>query len=81
VQLHEYKNLDLSRKACLLCEKGVFLDKYIDFEHISSLYYMHNFFIEIVVSNQDNHIVEIVPFRTGARLDKFLRNIDLNNLL
>jgi hypothetical protein len=81
VQIHEYINLDLSRRACILCEQGIFLDKYIDFEYITSLYYINNFFIEIVVSSGDNHIIDIVPFRNGPRLEKYLRNIDLNKLI
>ena len=78
---HEYINLDLNRKACILCEQGVFVDKYIDLEYITSLYYLNNFFIEIVVSGSDNNILEIIPFRTGDRLEKYLRNIDLEDLV
>jgi hypothetical protein len=80
VQLHEYKNLDLSRKACILCEEGVFIEKYIDFEVIASLYYIDSFFIEIVVSSSNNDIIEIVPFRSGPRLEKYLRSVELQAL-
>lgn len=81
MQLNEYINLDLSRKACILCEQGIFLEKHIDFEYITSLYYISNFYIEIVVSSSDNHIIEIVPFRSGQRLEKYYRNVDLHALL
>jgi hypothetical protein len=81
MQLHEYISFDLSKKACVLCEQGIFLDKYIDFEFITSLYYISDFYIEIVVSSSDNHIIEIVPFRSSQRLEKYLRNIDLDALI
>jgi hypothetical protein len=81
MQLHDYINLDLSHKACVLCEHGVFVEKHIDYERIASLYYLNNFYIEIVVSADENHIVEIVPFKSGERLEKYLKGVDLAAIL
>lgn len=79
MELTDYINLDLGRKACILCEKGVYVDKYIDFQHISSLYFLNNFFIEIVVSSDDNHVLEIVPFKNSRRLEKYVRHLTVQD--
>lgn len=81
MQLQDYNKLDIGHKACILCEHGVFIEKYLDFDRISSLYFLDNFFIEIVVSVDDNHVIDIIPFRNGGRLDKYLRGVSLRELL
>jgi hypothetical protein len=81
VELYDYIKLNLNDKANLLWDEGVFIDKYIDLDMITNLYYLHNFYVEVILSNSNGRITEITPFKKGERLEKYLRHVDLKELI
>jgi hypothetical protein len=81
VELYDYIKLNLNDKANLLWDEGVFIDKYIDLDMITNLYYLPNFYVEVVLSNSNGRITEITPFKKGDRLEKYLRHVDLKELI
>lgn len=70
--------LNAEQKAVHLWEEGVYLQKYVNRRKVTSLYSLYSFFVEVIIS--DKEITEIVPFRDGDRLDKYLETISLKKL-
>ena len=81
MELYDYIKLGLNDKANLLWDEGVFIDKYIDLDMITNLYFLSNFYVEVVLSNSNGRITEITPFKKGDRLEKYLRQVDLKELI
>ena len=81
VQMQDYIKLNLNDKANLLWDEGLFIDKYIDLSIITNLYYLHNFYVEVVLSNVNGRITEITPFKKGNRLEKYITQVDLKELI
>jgi hypothetical protein len=81
VEMYDYIKLSLADKATVLWEEGIFVDKYIDVKIITNLYHLKNFYVEVVLCNQEGRIKEITPFRSGKRLDKYLSHINLKELI
>ncbi len=79
--MHDYIKLNMNDKANLLWDEGLFLDKYIDLDIITNLYYLNNFYVEVVLSNTNGRISEITPFKKGNRLEKYLKAVDLKELI
>ncbi len=81
MEIYDYMKLDMNGRANLLWDEGVFIDKYIDLQIITNLYYLERFYVEVVLSNKDGRIAEITPFKNGDRLDKYIRHVDLKALI
>jgi hypothetical protein len=81
VEIYDYIKLDLNDRANLLWDEGVFIEKYIDLHIITNLYYLDKFYVEVVLSNKDGRISEITPFKSGDRLEKYIRHVDLKMLI
>lgn len=81
VEMFDYMKLDMNGRANLLWDEGIFIDKYIDLQIITNLYYLESFYVEVVLSNKDGRITEITPFKHGERLDKYIRHVDLKALI
>ena len=79
--MFDYMKLDLNGRANLLWDEGIFIDKYIDLQIITNLYYLDNFYVEVVLSNKDGRITEITPFTAGERLEKYINHVDLKALI
>lgn len=65
------KSCETSQHQVLL-DKGILLD--IDKEGTLqvNLYFLDGFFVEEIICNFDNTIIEIVPYKTGYKLESFL---------
>jgi hypothetical protein len=79
--LDEFIKLDLEEKANYVWRNGIFLDNYIEREKTTNLYYFSGFYVEIAVAHRGGTIVEIIGFRSTRRLDKYLRKIELRELI
>ena len=79
---YEFTALDINERANLLWEKGIFLDRYRDNEKGINLYYLHNFYVEVTISNNPTEeIIDISPFKNGIRFEKYLDKINLLKIL
>jgi hypothetical protein len=78
LKIEEFVMLNPEQRAVHLWEEGIYLLKYVNRRKVTSLYSLYNFFVEVIIS--DKQITEIVPFKDGQRLDKYLENINLRNL-
>jgi hypothetical protein len=78
LKIEEFLQLNAEQRAVHLWEEGVYLSKYASRKKVTSLYSLYSFFVEVIIS--DKQITEIVPFKDGQRLDKYLDGINLRNL-
>jgi hypothetical protein len=81
MEMGEYSKLSLGDKADMLWKNGLFIDTYSDRLVTANLYFIHNFFVEVVVTHNNSQIKEITPFKTGSRLEKYLEMISLRELI
>lgn len=80
-EISEYNAMDLRQKAVILEKVAMFLDHDLSLGIIHTLFSYHHYFIEVLVEYETNTLIEILAFKNGERLDKYLDQIDLNELL
>jgi hypothetical protein len=73
--IYEFTALDINARAEFLWKNGIFLDNYLDEENAFNIYFLKEFFVEVIVSKPNDEIINVVPFKAGYRLDKYLERI------
>ena len=81
MELYEYLLLDRDKRAKYLWENGELIANIKDGEKAFNLYSLSDYYVEVALSNIDNKIIDIAPFKRGVRLDKYLSSIDVESLL
>jgi hypothetical protein len=81
MDIYDYNRLSLGEKASLLWQQAQFLERHAEGDLTSCLYHINNFFIEAVVSHRENRILEVIPFKAGERLDKYISGVDLRQVI
>lgn len=79
--LKEYNLLQIHQKAVVVCSQSTLLDMELDEEIIYTLYSYAGYFIEVQVDNITKRLINIVAFKDGDRLDKYLDNIHLMGIV
>lgn len=77
MDIYDYNKLSLGEKASLLWQKAKYLERHNEGDLTSCLYHINNFFIEAVVSHRENRILEVIPFKNGERLEKYIAGVNL----
>jgi len=72
--------MHLRQKAVILERVALFLDHDLSLGIIHTLFSYHHYFIEVLVEYETNTLIEIVAFKNGERLDKYLEQIVLKEL-
>jgi hypothetical protein len=67
-----FSRLKFEEQAKLLREKGIKIDEDKEMDKLTRLYFINGFFVEETVTCPDNLTTEILPFRRGYKLDKYL---------
>lgn len=80
-KLKEYNLLQIHQKAVVVCSHSTLLDMELDEKVIYTLYSYAGYFIEVQVDNLTKRLINIVAFRDGERLEKYLDNIDLAGII
>ncbi len=81
VELYQFLLFNRDERANYLWEYGDFITNLKESVHSYSLYSLNGYFVETLLSNSDNSIVDIIAFKKGERLNKYIESIDLHNLL
>jgi hypothetical protein len=81
MDIYDYNQLSLGERASLLWQQATYIDRHSDTEMTANLYHINNFFIEAVVSHRENRIVDVTPFKTGERFEKYLMRVDIRGLV
>ena len=80
-EICEYNSMHLRQKTLILESAAVFLDYNFSFGIISTLFSYHNYFIEVLVEDESKTLLDIVAFKNGEKLDKYIDQVDLEELL
>lgn len=80
MELDEFIRLSLGDKADLLWRKGIYLDNHCVKNQTVNLYFIYQFYVEVIVSHNTYRIREIKAFQNGLQLDKYLNKISLSAL-
>ena len=81
MDIYDYNLLSLGERASLLWQQALYIGRHSDSDVTANLYHINNFFIEAVVSHKENRIVDVTPFKTGDRLEKYLSRVDIRDLV
>ncbi|MBL7910008.1 MAG: hypothetical protein JNJ41_02990 [Bacteroidia bacterium] len=68
MNIYDYAKLSKGEKEVVVNNDALFLEDYIDREHIIYVYYLNGFFIE--VTKQNDKIIDCVPFIRGYKINK-----------
>lgn len=77
MELYEYSLLPINDRADNLWTNGKFIINIKENTYSYNLYTFFGYFVEVKLSNTENTIVDITPFRKGELLNKYLDVIDL----
>ena len=77
--LYEYIALNLDQRAEALWRDGAFLEHSFQGSDTCSLYTVYGFYVEVTMSATGD-ITDIIPFKQGERLDKYMSAISLADL-
>ena len=78
--LYEYIALNIDQRAEALWRDGMFLEHSIQgSDTCCSLYTVYGFYVEVMMSSNGD-ITDVVAFRQGERLDKYMSAISLADL-
>jgi hypothetical protein len=80
-KLKEYNLLQIHQKAVVVCSQSTLIDIELDEEVIYTLYTYAGYYIEVQVDNLTKQLINIVAFRNGERLDKYLDKVDLTEIV
>ena len=81
MEMEDYSQLGLGEKADILWKKGLFIENYCDKNVTINLYFIFDFFVEVVVLHNTFRIKEITAFKDGQRFEKYLQTVSLRQLL
>lgn len=81
MDIYDYTLLSMGERASLLWQQAKYIDRHSDEELTANLYHINNFFVEAVVSHRENRIIDVTPFKTGDRLEKYLNKVDLRDIV
>jgi len=79
--LKQYNSLHLHQKAILLESEALFIDHHFTYSSLYTLFSYNHYFIEVTVESATNNLLNIVAFKKGRKLDKYLNDVSLNELL
>ena len=79
--LKEYNLLQIHQKAVVVCSQSILIDIELEEEVIYTLYAYAGYYIEVQVDNCTKRLINIVAFRSGERLDKYLDKVDLMEII
>jgi len=80
--LYEFAKLHREEKITELKHEAVLLDKYPDNKNRVSIYYLHDFFVEVYTNLTEGTLIDIIPYKRGFKLNKHeLHNLKKKNAL
>jgi hypothetical protein len=81
LNLKQYNALHLHQKALLLENGAVFVDHHNSCGFIYTLFSYNRYFIEVTVTSETHDLMNITAFKKGKKLDKYLNEVSLSEIL
>ena len=80
MKFDEFMQLSLGNKADILWREGIYLENHCEKNQTVNLYFIFQFYVEVIVSLTTYRIRDMKAFKNGSRLDKYLNKISLSEL-
>ena len=81
VSIDKFNKLSLDEKAWYIWNGAVFLHVHEDKKFRYNLFYMNNYYVELLYNNENNEIEKIRAFFSDSFLSPYLENIDIKELI
>jgi len=81
VELYQFLLFNRDQRADYLWENGDFVISVKENDYSYSLYSLNGYYVEVRISNADSSITDIIPFKKGELLEKYLEYVDMSRLL
>jgi hypothetical protein len=81
ITLAEFRQLSLPRRAYTTWNHATFLACMDGGRAGRSLYFLSDFYVELIYDFQGNRELGVVPFYNGGHLEEWLEQVSINELL
>ena len=81
ITLYEFNSLDEHEKGATLWEYGVSLFQRFEGETGYCLYQLYSFYVEVKYDHDQNKISKFTSFSTSTKLEPYLENIDISEII
>lgn len=78
--LYQFNALDMDSRGAYLWEHGDYITGVADAQGRSNFYALGQFFVEVELFDTGDAIAAVIPFTTGDRYERMVRNLDLDRL-
>jgi hypothetical protein len=69
---YSFMKLDIGEQKKMIKKEGIFLDRDIEDEKAINLYFLRGFFVEETVLTREQRVLEIIAFKQGYKIERFL---------
>lgn len=69
---YDFAKLNMTTQSSVLTEQGVFLDIDSESTTFTRLYFLKGFFVEEVVCRSENRVIDIIPYKQGYKIERYL---------
>ena len=78
--INQFCTLDTESRAQMAWDLGKHLAIWKGREFTYSLYFLQDFYVEVVIDSTSYKVTEVAAFKKGARFEKYLSKIQLGEL-
>lgn len=78
--LYEFNALDMDARANYLWAHGDYITGIADRQGRSNFYALRGYYVEVELFDAGDAIAAVIPFTTGDRYDRMVRNVTLDHL-
>jgi hypothetical protein len=69
---YDFAKLNKTDQSLVLTEQGIFLDIDSESTTFTRLYFLKGFFVEEIVSRNQNRVIDIIPYKQGYKIERYL---------
>jgi len=80
MDITEFRQLAFLKKFIILCDQGKYLARFESKTQLANLFQLQGFFVEVYYNKKNDDILYIHPFEEEKHLDKYLDQIDIEDL-
>ena len=70
---NKFVKMNTVERSQILAERATWLDEDYEEEKIINLYFMDGFFVEETYSSKEKEITDIIPYKRGYKIERFLQ--------
>lgn len=76
--INEFIKLNFLKKMILIENKALLIDIYTENHKKISTYYIFDFFVEVIVDEKSQYIIDVIPYKRGFKVKEEKENLLLS---